>query len=458
MEDQVSQSFPDVSNFMTQTYMDAEQQQLEDTATADVGGGEIIQSIQYLDSKVTMISNDFTSVFDTVTRSLDSILGASQDALNQGSTLLEDQKEESRARELAIEEKFLLSEKPNSNVEVMNALKEINEDLQELDLSITKLPRDPKSGFLDAIKGMPKWVIGTLIAMGVVTASQLGIEESGTEEGGNKGTVTPIGEDKNFDGSRLAELISRGESKGDYDIYNYGNEKGRRGLAGSKRGNIQGMTINEIIKQQDAGKMFAVGKYQVIPVTLKEGKQKLGLSGEEKFDAAMQERFFREYLVGSKRRPIQEYITGKSDDIEAALTSLALEFRSVSTTYGQMKSASGSGDKASISREEAAAALRYERDLYQKRKEQTQLAETEQKQPPAADTKENNRSISTPEGKQLSSGQDLIGLSNDAKKSKVEVAKNMVNVISGSKQSSPTSNQNAPELVPAINTRNSMVA
>lgn len=47
----------------------------------------------------------------------------------------------------------------------------------------------------------------------------------------------------------------------------------------------------------DPNRFFATGKYQTIFPTLKAAKSALGLTGNEKYDADLQERVFRDFLI-----------------------------------------------------------------------------------------------------------------------------------------------------------------
>ena len=141
-----------------------------------------------------------------------------------------------------------------------------------------------------------------------------------------------------FSGDPLEALkieISKGE--GGYNSYN-------RGIAGDSTTavlDITQMTINEIMTKQSTkfsnGKreLFAVGRYQMIPVTLAEAvkNKKLGVSPTDLFSPETQEKLFmhliykRPYLIG--------YLTGKSSDIDAAVNDLAREFASLPMTNGK---------------------------------------------------------------------------------------------------------------------------
>jgi hypothetical protein len=160
----------------------------------------------------------------------------------------------------------------------------------------------------------------------------------------------------------LSSLISRGESEaaGGYRAYNQ-RLPGGKFVAG--QANFQELTLDEIIRGQERGQFFAVGKYQIIPKTMIEAKKVMGLTGSEIFTPELQERIFSEFLIGSKRPAIRDYITGKSDDLEEAATKLAQEFSSVSIRDDRLVSYYKK-DKASISRLEVKNVLQVERERY----------------------------------------------------------------------------------------------
>lgn len=215
------------------------------------------------------------------------------------------------------------------------------------------------------------------------------------------------------------------------------------------------MTINQIIAKQDKKEMYAVGKYQMIPIVLKEGKKILKLTGDEKFDAAMQERLFKDYLISNKpgREDLRDYISGKSNNLEAALNDLSREFSSVSKVYGRLES-NYPGDKASISREEAAAALIAERERYKQNKQaslQSKDGDISLNDGKQADEK------SKTEAKPPVVGQQLSDVSKENGQKRITQAKNMVNILGGGQQKQKAE-QRAPHLIPAINLSNNMVA
>ena len=137
-----------------------------------------------------------------------------------------------------------------------------------------------------------------------------------------------------YTGGSLEELkaeIARGE--GDYASYN-------RGVAGdTPAGNrsidIQNLTVGQVMELQSQRKLFAVGKYQFIPGTLREAVAYTGIDTSRKFDASTQEQLFP-YLISDAKRPkLAGYISGRHDNVDAALNDLAAEFASIPQSNGR---------------------------------------------------------------------------------------------------------------------------
>lgn len=168
-------------------------------------------------------------------------------------------------------------------------------------------------------------------------------------------------------GGTLGALVAGAESAADgYNAYNKGTSGGRI-IGADKKQDIENMSIGEIMRRQalpmgDPDRLFATGKYQVIPDTMKEGVAKLGLDPNQKFDKDTQERFFRDYLVGAKRPQIRDFITGKSDSKAAAIEALSNEFASFGGVNGYGKY--GSGNKVSVGPQQSGAALDAMRNKY----------------------------------------------------------------------------------------------
>jgi hypothetical protein len=127
----------------------------------------------------------------------------------------------------------------------------------------------------------------------------------------------------------LADLVSRGESKGagEYNAANY--EGGKKYHKGGLEG-LSSMTIGEVSAKQAAKTLFAAGRYQITPDTMQGAIKALGLKPGDKFDAATQDRIFYEYLIGSKRKQVDAYLkSGGKGDVDAATLDLAKEFASI---------------------------------------------------------------------------------------------------------------------------------
>ena len=100
-------------------------------------------------------------------------------------------------------------------------------------------------------------------------------------------------------GGQLGDLIAAAESgRAGYDSFN-------RGVPGQQPDGtvkVSQMSISEVLALQglpsgNPQKLFAVGKYLLIPVTLKSAITALKINGDEKYSPALQEKVFRSYLT-----------------------------------------------------------------------------------------------------------------------------------------------------------------
>lgn len=165
-------------------------------------------------------------------------------------------------------------------------------------------------------------------------------------------------------GGDVGSLISKGE--GGYGSFN-------RGIAGDSKGKIDfsQMSIAQIMARQslrpgDPNRLFAVGKYQVIPSTMREAVKSLGLDTNSKFGPEMQENIFRNFLIAGKRPQIKDFIIGKGSSLQAAQLAAAQEFASVAAPRtGRSFYAGSGGNAASISASRVGDALLRERAKYQ---------------------------------------------------------------------------------------------
>jgi muramidase (phage lysozyme) len=122
---------------------------------------------------------------------------------------------------------------------------------------------------------------------------------------------------------------------------------------------LTNMTIRQVVQLQkdklkDGRASAAVGAYQFLYPEV--AAKRAGLSLDDKFTPENQDRMFDATLM-KKRPKINSYLTGKSNDIEAALDELAKEFASFEYRGGRSYYSDGV-NKASIMRTKAAAALK----------------------------------------------------------------------------------------------------
>lgn len=131
------------------------------------------------------------------------------------------------------------------------------------------------------------------------------------------------------------KIIASGESmafgKSPYDVANYKDARAKSGYSLYK-GTLQDKTIEEVMQLQASGQIFAAGKYQIIPDTMKMLVKNLGIDVNQKFDAQMQERLGTALMTKAKNRgEIENYVkTGKGKD-KAALA-FAQEWASIPVT------------------------------------------------------------------------------------------------------------------------------
>ena len=129
------------------------------------------------------------------------------------------------------------------------------------------------------------------------------------------------------------------------------------------------MTVGAIMEAQarrkgDPQRLFAVGKYQLIPDTLREGVKKLGINTGELFGPELQERLFADYLAGIKRPAIGKFIRGQSEDPNNAINSASAEWAALQNTSGRGTYDNQGTNHARITAEQVKAALIKARTKY----------------------------------------------------------------------------------------------
>ena len=137
-------------------------------------------------------------------------------------------------------------------------------------------------------------------------------------------------DDRSWARSAFANLLGRVESNNDYTAYNTTTPT-LRSFYNTK---LTTMTIAEVQKKQQANEMFATGRYQLITSTLADAVTKLGLDTSQKYDEAMQDKIFCEYLIKIKRKAIIDFLEADGD-IEEAIYAWAKEFASAGVRKGK---------------------------------------------------------------------------------------------------------------------------
>lgn len=171
------------------------------------------------------------------------------------------------------------------------------------------------------------------------------------------------------------ETILKGESK-TYNDHNYYTSGGLKGFIEGGYGTKYSLlnkplsehTIGEVMQFQSRGRdatgqLFATGRYQIIPDTLKGIVKRLGLSSSTKYDKKTQDLMGLSLLT--ERQPIRDYVQSKNEDnkanLENAAKSVAMIWSSVGVPYDMQGSRqrvlknqsyySGGGDRASVKTE-----------------------------------------------------------------------------------------------------------
>jgi len=143
----------------------------------------------------------------------------------------------------------------------------------------------------------------------------------------------------------IRDLVARVESQPDnYNAYNIGDS----GAQGSMNYKPSDLTIKQIKELQalpngNEKRIFAVGKYQLIPSTFSGMTKALGFNDNEKFDSEKQEKagiwLIKDGAGG--RKGLKAYFANDSNgtelDLQKAITDLALEFASMPTFFGPNK-------------------------------------------------------------------------------------------------------------------------
>ena len=176
----------------------------------------------------------------------------------------------------------------------------------------------------------------------------------------------------------LLELMRQGESgAAGYNAYNRGTytaADGEQRIRGSNGAiDFSAFTLGQLqdmqhLGRQDPDRIFAVGKYQIIPSTMDRAVEVLGLDRSQRFTPELQDRIFSEFLIVGKRPAIHDYIVGTPGaSLEAAQRGLAMEWASFGHPDKGGRSYYGGANHASITLDQSAQALEQMRAGYRER-------------------------------------------------------------------------------------------
>lgn len=149
----------------------------------------------------------------------------------------------------------------------------------------------------------------------------------------------------------ILDVIAKAESAGSYDVANY--RSGNKYKA--KNAGLSSMTLSQVMDMQRAKSIFAAGRYQFIPETLRNAAKQMGLTGNERFDASLQDKLAMHIMP----KDAKDYLSGKSADAQKALIAISKVWRGIADprtglTYGDKGSWA---NKASVMPTEALSAL-----------------------------------------------------------------------------------------------------
>lgn len=132
--------------------------------------------------------------------------------------------------------------------------------------------------------------------------------------------------------TKLKNIIGVNESNNNYGVANIGGS-GQRSLI-----NVNGLTFDILRKQQNISddtnrqRVFAAGRFQIIPDTMDILTKKLGLKGSDRYDPKTQEKM-GDYLLLTNRPQIGNYIKGSnggsSNDLSSAINQIGYEWASM---------------------------------------------------------------------------------------------------------------------------------
>lgn len=173
----------------------------------------------------------------------------------------------------------------------------------------------------------------------------------------------------------IYDLMYRGESgAAGYNAYNRGTYTDAEGRERIRPGNppmdFSQFSLGELqdlqhLPRRDPDRVFAVGKYQIIPSTMDAAVARLGLERETPFTPELQDRIFTDYLLREKQPAVRDYIMGvPGATLENAQRGLAREWASFGDPDKDGRSYYGGANRAHITLDQSADALDHMRGAY----------------------------------------------------------------------------------------------
>jgi hypothetical protein len=99
--------------------------------------------------------------------------------------------------------------------------------------------------------------------------------------------------------SVFANLLGRVESRNDYSSYNRTYPAPAKSFYDT---HLTSLTVLQVQQEQKERRMFATGRFQIIPDTLSAAIKHLNIDTSLNYDAVMQDKIFNEYLIKVKRK------------------------------------------------------------------------------------------------------------------------------------------------------------
>ena len=139
-----------------------------------------------------------------------------------------------------------------------------------------------------------------------------------------------------------------------------------RGTAGdSSPINLVSMTIGAVERMQQRNQIFAAGAYQFTPGVLSLARREAGLSPSDRMSPENQNKMAMALVTGSKRPDLAAYVTGKSNNLNAAHYDIAREWAALQAPNGRgMYDGDKAGNMASIPAAKVKAMLIQARQQY----------------------------------------------------------------------------------------------